>query len=125
MANSLTALTPDATRRRIIRRNQMVVTGSFPGATGEPLDLSNILNPNWVQNSNYGTVPSLADIQIVNIPGGYDANIIAGTGTTLATAFAVVFYTTAGTILPTAAYPAALTAAANQMQIITTQRLGS
>jgi hypothetical protein len=125
MANTLTALTPDVTRRRIIRRNQVTLTGNFPGAAGEPLDLSNILNPNWVPNSNYGTVPALADMEVYNVPAGYDAAIIAGTGTTLATSFALVFYTTAGALLPTAAYPAALTAAAAQIQIRTTQRLGN
>lgn len=120
MANTLTALKPDYSRRRIKRRNKVTLTGNY-ATGGEILDLSSVLNPTFQPQSNFGTVPAIEDMQVINVPSGYQAQIVAGSGSTLGTAFNLMFFTTAGAQLAAAAYPAALTAAANTIEIIADQ----
>lgn len=105
----LTALPADHTRRKIIRRIKIVPTGSY--ASPDPIDLTAITNPNFHSNAFVSTVPTIDQLTLESVPGGYDCQIVPGAGNTLATAFAVKFFSTAGTEIAAAAYPAALLAA--------------
>lgn len=107
MSLPLTAITPDYTRRRSIRRMSVIPASTYPTG-GDPIDFTAIANPNFEGNFTPGTVPTITQMQLENVPGGYDYQFVAGTGTTLATAWKVKFFTTAGTELAAGAYPAAL-----------------
>jgi hypothetical protein len=117
MALALVAQLPDYSRRRRIRRVGITFTGIYAQGPGVPLDLTAITNPNFYGDVLMSTVPLAQDIEIVNSPGGYLYEIIAGTGTTLATAFNLKISTAPGAELPAAAYPAAILAAQLNLQI--------
>lgn len=118
MALPLTALRPDYTRRRKINRLKSTPTGNYVTG-GVPFDLSSIANPNWFPNVGFGSVPNIDDITVTKVPGGYTAEIVSsGVGSpTLATAYLMKVYTTAGTELAAAAFPAALLAGVFEFEI--------
>lgn len=99
---------PNFTRRRKLIRFKVTPTGNYTTG-GDPLDLTAITNPKFEQNPGFRSVPSLDDIYVVRAPAGYGAELVAGTGTTLATALKLKVFTTANTELAAGAYPGALT----------------
>ncbi len=109
----LTALKNDHTRRTNIRRIKVVPIGNY--ASPDPLDLTAVLNPNFFSLAFPTSVPAIDQVELVNIPGGYDYQIVPGAGATLATALALKFFSTAGTEIAAAAYPAALLAAVGML----------
>lgn len=116
MATQLTANEVQNSRRTKTIEFQLALSGNFPGAAGDPVDFTNVLNPKFLQGVFPGEVPGNPPI-VENMPDGYDANFIPGTGTTLQTAWALVVYSTAGTLLATGAYPAGLTAPATPLLV--------
>jgi hypothetical protein len=78
----------------------------IPG--GLPLDLTTITDPTFQGSCFPGKVPDY--IQVENSPAGYSAEIVAGSGTTLATAFNLKFFTAPGTEMTAITVPAALVA---------------
>lgn len=120
MANTPAFLAGDHTRRKNVRRVDVNLSGNY-ATGGEAIDLSNVANPLFIPGPNFGAVPTLDQIEVEGVPGGYTAEVVAGTGATLATAIKLKFYTTAGAELAAAAYPAALSAAASQLRLVVTQ----
>lgn len=108
MGFTATWQTPDYTRRRKMVRLKLVPTGNYT-AGGDPIDLTAVTNPKFLPNPGFPTVPSIDDVYINKVPAGYGAEIVAGAGSTLATAFKLKVFTTANTELAAGAYPAALT----------------
>lgn len=110
MANQLTVQSANHTRRKIVRRYLLAVSGNYtPG--GDPIDFTNVLNPGWHANPIPGgfPVPSINDVKIEKSPAGYNAEIVAGTGNTLSTFAALKVSSAPGQELAAGAYPAALT----------------
>ena len=105
---AITALKPDYSRRRRVRRNSIVASGNYT-VGGIPIDLTAILNPNFYGDVFMGTVPALEDMILEKVPAGYSAEIVAGAGTTLATAFNLKLYTAPGTEMTAIALPAGIT----------------
>lgn len=101
------AVSSSNTRRQKTIKIKATPSGNYP-AGGDPIDLTNITDPQFQGSCFPGKIPDY--IQIENSPAGYTAEIVAGTGTTLATAFKLKVFTAAGTELTAAAYPAALLA---------------
>jgi hypothetical protein len=113
MANQLTALKTDYTRRRQTRRFKIALTGSYVNGTGEVLDFTNILNPEFQGNIAPGFFPppALADFKVVRAPVGYGAEVVAnGANTAPNNAFALKLFSAAGTELASGAYSAGVLA---------------
>jgi hypothetical protein len=118
MSLPITALTPDYSRRRKNRRYAAQATGVYV-ALGDAIDFSTILNPGFLGDVNLGTVPTFDELSCV-LPGGYDAQFVPGTGTTLATAWKLQVFASGGAELAAGAYPAVLLA--TPILIVVTQR---
>lgn len=108
MSLPITALTPDYSRRRKNRRYTMQATGAYVTG-GDVIDFSTILNPGFFGDVFLGNVPGYDEVSF-ELPGGYDAQLVAGTGTTLATAWKLQIFASGGAELAAAAYPASLLA---------------
>lgn len=105
---TLTALGSSNSRRQKTIKVAATVVGNYVPVTGVPLDLTTVVDPNFLGSCFPGQVPQ--SIQIENAPDGYSGEIIAGTGTNLATAFALKIYTAPGVEMTAIAFPAALLA---------------
>lgn len=105
---NLVALGSSNTRRgKTIKVSAAPIAGTYiPG--GLPLDLTTITDPTFQGSCFPGKVPD--SIQVENSPAGYSAEIVAGAGTTLATAYALKLFTAPGTEMTAIAIPAALVA---------------
>lgn len=115
MPQTLAAVSFSNSRRQKTITINATPTGSYPPG-GDPIDLTAITDPTFQGSCFPGKVPDR--VLILNVPAGYDAEIVAGTGTTLATAFKLKVYSAPGTELAAAAYPAALLADAFQLALI-------
>lgn len=105
---TLTALGSSNTRReKTIKVAAAPLAGTYV-VGGLALDLTTITDPTFQGSCFPGQVPTR--IQIENAPAGYSAEIVAGAGVTLATAFALKIFTAPGTELTAIAIPAALVA---------------
>jgi hypothetical protein len=105
---SLIAVGSSNTRRQKTIKAKAALVGSYVPVTGVPLDLTTMTDPTFQGSCFPGMVPTT--IQIDNSPAGYSGEIIAGTGTTLATAYALKIYTAPGVEMTAIAFPAALLA---------------
>lgn len=82
-----------------------VASGNYvPG--GDTVNLTNILNPNFVEGANVGFPGVIEDFSVEQMPAGYGGELIPGA--TLAT-WKLKITTTAGTELAAGAYPGAIT----------------
>jgi hypothetical protein len=110
MANlfNLVAINSLNTRRqKTIKVSAAPLAGNYtPG--GLALDLTTITDPSFRGSCFPGMVPQ--SIQVENAPAGYSAEIVAGSGTTLATAFALKIYTAPNVEMTAIAIPANLVA---------------
>jgi len=95
------------TRRQKTIRIRATPSGSYT-VGGDPIDLTTITNPTFKPGVYPGQVPSINSV-VENSPAGYSAELVAGSGTTLATAFNLKIYTAPGVEMTAIAYPAALT----------------
>ena len=102
-----------ATGSSYTRRQKTIKVAAAPLAGnyvvgGLPLDLTTITDPQFQGSCFPGSVPT--SIQVENAPAGYTAEVVAGSGTTLATAFNLKVYTAPGVEMTAIAIPAALVA---------------
>jgi hypothetical protein len=103
----LVAVSSSNSRRQKTILVKATPTGSYV-VGGDPIDLTAITDPQFQGSCFPGKVPDL--IRIDNAPAGYSAEIVAGSGTTLATAFKLKLYTAPNTEMTAIAYNAALLA---------------
>ena len=108
MSLPITALNPDYSRRRKNRRYSVQPTGNYTTG-GDILDFSTVLNPNFFGDVNIANIPGFDEVSF-ELPGGYTAQMVPGSGSTLATAWQLEIFSAAGVQLAAAAYPAALLA---------------
>jgi hypothetical protein len=107
MPLNLTAVSSSNTRRQKTIKIKAAPTGSYV-VGGVPIDLTSITDPTFQGSCFPGQVPQA--IQVDNAPAGYSAEVVAGAGTTLATAFNLKVYTAPGTEMTAIAFPAGLLA---------------
>lgn len=107
MPLALVAISSSNTRRQKTIKIKATPSGSYV-VGGDPIDLSAITDPTYQGSCFPGSVPNT--VQVDNAPAGYSAEIVAGTGTTLATAFKLKVFTAPGTEMTAIAYPAGLLA---------------
>lgn len=107
MPLAIVAIGTSNTRRSKTIKTTMTPSGTYPTG-GDPIDLTTITNPTFQQGVQPGSVPT--SVQIDNTPAGFAAEIVAGTGTNLATSFKLKVYSAPGVELANAAYPAGLLA---------------
>lgn len=107
MPLTLVAQGTSNSRRQKTIKLSATPTGAYP-AGGDPIDLTAIADPQFLGSCFPGQVPQ--SVQIENSPDGYTAEIVAGTGITLATAYKLKIFSAPNTELTAAAYPAGLTA---------------
>lgn len=104
-------------RKDLSRRNKHLIISATPSGSyatgGDTVDLTKLTNPKFISNGLAGAVPKA--VEIINTPGGYSAEFIIGT--TLANS-KLKIYSAPGTELSAAAYPAALTSNAFQIELV-------
>lgn len=94
-------------RKRI--RIRFTPVGNYPGAAGEPIDLTAITNPKNLAGAFFGAVPAYTPT-LCQDPNGFGCELVVAAAPTLKAYGNLHFFNSGGNELAGAGYPAALLA---------------